>query len=212
MRTYSFKSKFIFKIFLLLLSFTLIFGFESCSVLKTFQNISRLKFKLGTVNNLNLNGVNVSGKGSINDFNAGEILKISSSVAQGKLPLEFTLNVNAENPNAGDGGNERTDLTLQSFPWRLMIDDKETITGNISAPILVPGKGETVTFPLVMQLDLFKFFGDRSYKDLINLALNLSGKGSEPVKIKLVAQPTVSSPIGNLTYPNELTIVQKEYR
>ncbi|MGE5402201.1 MAG: hypothetical protein ACM3S2_17520 [Ignavibacteriales bacterium] len=187
-------------------------GFNSCSVLKTFQNISRLKFKLDSVGNFLLNGIQISNKSKLQDFTATDILKITAAITNKQMPVSFVLNVDAINPNDGKGGYPRSDVSLKKFPWKLYIDDKETITGDISSPISVPGVGEAVKFPLKIEMDLFKFFNDKDYQGLINLALKLGGQQGNPVSIKLVAQPTISSSFGDIPYPGELTIVQTEYR
>ncbi|MCU7496809.1 MAG: hypothetical protein HF314_05105 [Ignavibacteria bacterium] len=181
-------------------------------MIQTFQNIARLKFKLDSVNGFLLNGIPVSNKTSLKDFSATDLLRITSAVTTRKLPVSFVLNVDALNPNDGKGGNQKTDVQLTKFPWKLIIDDKETITGDITSPVSVPGVGQDVKFPLKIEMDLFKFFNDKDYQGLINLALKLGGQQSNPVSIKLVARPTVSSPIGNITYPGDLTIVSQEYR
>lgn len=200
------------RVTLCLLALCMFFCVSSCSVIQTFQNIARLKFKLDSVNGFLLNGISVANKTKLQDFSAADLLSITSAVASKKLPVSFVLNVDALNPNDGKGGNPRTDVSLTKFPWKLYIDDKETITGDITSPISVPGVGQDVKFPLKVEMDLFKFFNDRDYQGLVNLALKLGGQQSNPVSIKLVARPSVSSPIGDITYPGELTIVSQEYR
>ncbi|HEX2868476.1 MAG TPA: hypothetical protein VHO03_15645 [Ignavibacteriales bacterium] len=197
---------------LYLVTLGLFLSFSSCSVIQTFQNIARLKFKLDSINGIQLNGIPVSGKTRLQDFSAADLLSITSAVTSKKLPVSFVLNVDAQNPNNGTGGNPKTDVQLTKFPWKLLIDDKETVTGDISSPVSVPGAGQTVVFPLKIQMDLFKFFNDRDYQGLINLVLKLNGQQSNPVNVKLVARPSVSSPIGDITYPGELTIVSQEFR
>jgi hypothetical protein len=197
------------KYLLLLLLFA--FANVSCSVYETFVNLSRLKFKLGVVNNFSLNGVNVSNKSRFEDFNAQEILQISSAVARGTLPVSFVLNVEALNPNDGTGGYPRTNATLKSFPWRLMVDTRETISGNISSSVTVPGTGEVVPIPLQMNFDLMSFFKNEDYRSLVNLALNIGGQGSGSSRLTMYAKPTVTTGIGNVTYPQELTIVDYEF-
>jgi hypothetical protein len=142
-------------IFSTLFCFLLVAG---CSVYQTFQNISRLKFKLGAVNGLLLDGITVSNKTRIQDFSALDILKLTTDVTNKRLPVSFILNVNALNPNTGKGGYAKTDVSLKSFPWKLLIDDKETVSGDIASPISVPGVGDSVVFPLKIQMDLFKYF------------------------------------------------------
>ncbi len=191
----------------------LLFAFTniSCSIYKTLVNISRLQFKLGKVNNLTVSGISVEGKTKLSDFNAMDFLKLSSSVAGKKFPVSFTLNVEAKNPNDGTGGFPSTDATIKSFPWKLFIDNKETISGNISQPVSVPGTGQITIIPIQINVDLLKFFGDKGYDSLIKLALSIAGEKGYSSNIALYAKPTVSSPLGNITYPGELKIVSKQF-
>ena len=187
------------------------FLFSSCSVFNVLKNISQLKYKLGTIGNFQLNGITITNKSKLSDFGPTDLLKITGAVANKKLPVTFILNVEAFNPNQREGLNSAS-VSLTNFPWRLIIDDKETISGNISVPVTVPGGNQTTIIPLQMGLDLFSFFGDRGYERLINLALKLGGQGGSSTDVKLVAQPTISTEYGKLTYPGELTIISKEFR
>jgi hypothetical protein len=197
---------------LLYISFILImFSSISCSVYQTIVNLSRLQFKLGDVNGFSLNGVSLSNKSKLADFNAIELLKISQAVASGTLPVSFTLNVQAKNPNDGTGGYTNTNATIRDFPWRLLINDKETISGGLGNPVTVPGTGEISIIPLRMNLDLVKFFQNKGYEDLINLALTLGGKTGSSSNLTLYAQPTVSTSLGPIKYPDELRIVSVQF-
>ena len=193
--------------------FLIIFLFNnlSCSVYQTLANISRLKFKLGDVNGFSISGVDLTNKKKMNDFSPLELLKISSSFASGKLPVSFILNVKANNPNDGTGGYPKTNATLKEFPWRLLIDDKETISGNIGSPVSVPGTGEETTIPLTIGMDLMQFFKNKGYEPLINLALNIGGNSGSSSKLSLFARPVVSTSIGSISYPDEIKIVDFQY-
>jgi hypothetical protein len=190
---------------------SMMFLLTSCSVYQTMVNLSRLKFKLGDVNNLTLSGINISNKKSLSDFNAVELLKLTSVITSGKLPASFTLNVEAKNPNDGSGGYPKTDATLKSFPWKLEIDNVETISGNIGIPVSVPGTGDVTNIPLTMNLDLIEFLGNRGLDNLVNLALALGGQEGSSSKLTLYATPTVSSPLGDIKYPGELKIVNQTF-
>ena len=197
------------KIWMLLILFA--FSNISCSVYNALVNLSRLKFKLGTVNGFAIDGIPISNKLKLSDFTLSEGLKLTSSFAQNKLPVSFTLNVEAQNPNDGTGGNKQSTATLKSFPWRLLINDKETISGNIGTSIVIPGTGQTSIIPLQMNLNLISFFKDKSYNDLINLILSLGGKNGSSSKLTLLAQPTVTSQYGDIQYPKELKIVDHQF-
>ena len=166
---------------------------------------------MGAVNGFQISGISFSGKSKLADFNPLDLLKISSSFAQGSLPASFVLNVDAKNPNDGTGGYKKSDATLQNFKWRLFLDDKETISGDIDQPVSVPGTGEVTTIPLRINIDLMKFFKDKGYESIVNLALALGGAQGSSTKISLFATPTVSSPLGNITYPGELKLVDYEF-
>jgi hypothetical protein len=190
---------------------SMMFLLTSCSVYQTMVNLSRLKFKLGDVNNLTLSGINISSKKSLSDFNAVELLKLTTVITSGKLPASFTLNVEAKNPNDGSGGYPKTDATLKSFPWKLEIDNIETISGNIGNPVSVPGTGQVTNIPLTMNIDLIEFFGNKGLDNLVNLALALGGQEGSSSKLTLYATPTVSSPLGDIKYPGELKIVDQTF-
>ena len=184
----------------------------SCSVYQTAVNISRLKFKLGAVNNFTLAGISLTNKKSINDFTPLEALKLTSSFSHHTLPAAFILNVNAVNPNDGTGGYPKTNVSIVAFPGRLMINNKETVHGDIAAPFPIPGTGEEAVIPIQITVDLYQFFKDKEYQDILSLALKLGGiGGGGSVDLALYVKPTVSFSLGNVTYPGEIKVISKEY-
>ncbi len=199
------------KIFLSAVLLSFVISGIQCSVYESFTNLSRLQFKVGAVDGFQINGVSISNKSKLSDFNPMDLLSLSSAFAQGSLPASFVLNVDAKNPNDGTGGYKKSDATLQNFKWRLFLDDKETISGDIDQPVAIPGTGDVTTIPIRINLDLIKFFKDRGYESIINLALALGGSQGSSSKITLFATPTVSSPFGNITYPGELKLVDTQF-
>lgn len=187
------------------------FAFVQCSILQTITNLSRLQFKLGNVNGFMVNNIDISNKASLSDLSPTEMISLSSIITQGKLPVSFVLNVNAKNPNDGTGGYARTDATLKGFKWRLFIDDKETISGDLDAPVTVPGTGEVSNIPLRINLDLLQFFKGEGLEKIANLVLAIGGRQGSSSRIILYATPTVSTPIGDIKYPGELKIVDTKF-
>lgn len=182
-----------------------------CSVLKTLENVSRLKYKIHSAVGYKVLGISIDNKKSIKDFNSLEMLKLSSGILKGSLPLTFSLNIEAKNPNDGSGGYPQTDLTLESFPYKLFINDKEIITGDIDSPVLVPGKGESTLIALNIEFDIAKSFKEKSLDDILSLLLNLGGVGGSTSNIKLLVRPAIGTPIGKINYPNEITVVDKTF-
>ena len=187
-----------------------LFVFNSCATLNSLAGLTRAQFKLNDAVGYQLCGINIMNKHSISDFGIGDGLNLLSAFRSGRFPLTFTLNVAVKNPNAHQDGSALSALSLTSFPWRLLIDNKETISGGIGSAVSLPDGGATTIIPLQVSVDLKQFFGDKSYEDLANLAMAVAGQGTS--KLALKAQPTISTPIGSLKYPNELTIVNTEFR
>lgn len=188
---------------------------SGCATLQEMQNalvnLKRLQFKLDGVNPGKLAGIDLS---KVNDpvrFNVIDGVKLTQAFANKSLPLQFTLKVAAKNPNDGTGGAPKSTATLSALAWILKIDGQETIAGDLSSPIAIPGTGEVAIIPLNMSLDLYTFFHERGYKEVLNLALAIAGQNGSTARLTLAATPTVSVSGVNLKYPGQINIVDKEF-
>jgi hypothetical protein len=114
--------------------------------------------------------------------------------------MDLTVHVLAENPP--DNGVE---ARLLEMGWTLLLQNRETLSGRIDRPVLLP-PGEPQAIPVVVSLDLLEFF-EGSAQDLVELALSLAGQGGAPKDIALRATPVVDTPIGPIRYPQPVTIV-----
>ncbi len=203
------------KIGLLALVLTAFLLTSSCAALQqmaaAMTNLMRLQFKLGQVHDFTLNGINLSRKASLSDFNVMDGLRLVQAFAAKRFPAEVVLDIEAINPNDGRGGTRQTVSTLTSLESRLLIDGVPTVTGNIDRAIEIPGTGQASTIPLRMSIDLYQFFGNKGYDGLVNLALAIGGMNRDPTRISLDAQPRVETPLGPILYPGRLTIVSQEF-
>lgn len=177
--------------------------FSSCSV---FQQTSEMKtfakcdFRLESVSDLRLAGVNLQNKNSVSDLGFMDLTKITAAVAGGTLPMTFDLNVLARNPNPALAAMNRLD-------WILLIDDIEMTRGILNQRIEIPPNSIT-TFPVSMNFDLMKVMSGKSGDALLNFALNLNGTGGKPTRVKLKARPTILVGTKMLEYPGYITIKQ----
>jgi hypothetical protein len=190
---------------------------HSCNVFKeisnTLANISKLQFQIQNVTGLRVAGIDVANKSRISDFSLTDGLKLTNAFATKSFPANFILNLGALNPNDGkEPGTKQTSATITSLDYRLIIDDVPTITGDIDAPVTVPGSGQTTIIPLRMSLDLYQFFGNKGYEGIANLALALGGANKSPARVKLDIKPTVNTSIGPIGYPGRITVIDKEWR
>lgn len=193
-----------------------VLALSSCAALDqmtaALANLQRLKFKLSGVHDFRLLGIDLGGKAGISDLSALDAVKLVRSYASEKLPVELVVDVLAVNPNDGTGGTRKTVSTLTGLECRLLIDGQPTVTGNIDRPIEIPGTGQESVVPIRLSLDLLEFFAGQRYEDVLDLALAIGGRNRSPARIALDAQPTVSTPLGPITYPGRVTIVSAEFR
>lgn len=193
-----------------------VLALSSCAAIDemaaALANLQRLKFKLSGVRDFRLLGIDIAGKTRISDFSAIDAVKLVQSYTSRKLPVEFVVDVVAINPNDGTGGTRQTTSTLTGLECRLLLDGQPTVVGNIDRPIEIPGTGQESVIPLRLSLDLLEFFAGKQYEDLVQLALAIGGRNRTPARIALDAQPTVSTPVGPITYPGRITIVSTEFR
>lgn len=189
---------------------------QGCATLgeiaRTLTRLKNLQFRLDNISDFSLAGIGIGPKSRLQDFSLSDGIQLLAGFRNRRLPARFLLNVEARNPNDGTGGTTRTVSTLTRFDWRLLIDDRPTISGGIDQALEIPGTGQATVIPLRLELDLYEFFGERGYEDLLHLALALGGRNGDITRVALDAQPSVSTPLGDITWPERITIVSKEFR
>jgi len=178
----------------------------SCGIYETISNFARLQFKVDSYNNFRVADVSLQGKEDIDDFSPIDYVKLTGAFIKGELPFSFLINVEAKNPNDGSGGFPATDLSIKEFPFRVMLDDKEILIGNINKDFVVPGVGEDALIPIQVDVDLLKFFKDKSFEELADFILAVGGKDGSRSRISLYARPVLGTPVGTLEYPQEIKI------
>jgi len=186
-------------------------NFGCSGVMDAITNIQRLQFKLDRVTSMKVANVPLSNFSSISSIGVLDAANLLAAFTSGKLPVSFTLNVLAKNPNDGTGGTKQSSAVIENLAWRLFIDNNETINGNVGN-ISVPGVGTSINIPIGMSFDLLKFFTNGSYTDLINLALALGGQNGSSSRVTLKVKPTVRTVIGPITYPGEFDVIDREFR
>lgn len=184
----------------------MIFLVVSCGVYETMSNFARLQFKVDSYNNFRVADVALEDKSNIDDFSAIDYVKLTGAFVKGEMPFSFVINVEAQNPNDGSGGFPATDISIQQFPFRVLLDDKQILTGNIQDEFLVPGIGENKIIPILVEVDLLKFFKDKSFDELADFILAVGGKDGSRSRISLYAKPVLGTPVGSLEYPDEIKI------
>jgi hypothetical protein len=180
--------------------------FTSCDVLQQasqMSNLAKCEFRLESVQQLNLVGVNVQNIKSMSDLSFMDAAKLASAVASQHFPLDFTLNIEAKNPNTAAAGMTKID-------WILLIDDIEMTQGILDKAVTIPANNGTAMIPVQMRVDLKKALTGKSADAVINFGLNLAGAGNSPTRFTLKMKPTINVNSFPITYPGYIT-VKTEY-
>ncbi len=172
----------------------------SCKQFKQMANFTKCQFRMSTVQNTNLAGVNVQQIQSLSDLNLLQAGKITAAYASGTMPLTMTLNVEAQNPNDATAAMNRME-------WILLIDGKEIVTGILNDRVTVAPGGGTTTIPVQIKADLRKIMAKNSMQENIDIGMGLAGTGNKPSpKLSMKIKPSIM--IGNRTipYPGYITL------
>jgi len=177
----------------------MLLALPACRQLRQVANLRNIDFAIDDVERAELAGVNLSDIRDPDDVGFGDFGQLGVALAQGELPMSFTLVLGAKNPTENEA-----DARLTRMDWTLLLDDRETISGTFDEQVVLPA-GQTRSVPIDIRLDLLEFF-ERGGPDLLQLALNVAGIGGAPQNVSLRAQPTISTPLGPIEYPNPITI------
>ena len=179
---------------------------SSCDILQQatmVANLLKCEFRLESLNNFKLAGIDIQNKQSLTDLNLLDAAKITNAYLTKSLPAGFTLNMQVKNPNPGAAG-------INNIGWILFIDDTQITQGAVNKRVQVAPNGGVSTIPLEISFDMIKVFSGKTKDALLNLAFNLAGQGTRSSNIMVKAKPSVY--IGNqrVDYPGYLNI-RKEF-
>ena len=183
----------------------------ACGVLNTLGDFSKLKFRISSAENIMLGGINIDDKTEFIDLTADEIKKLYRIVYDEHVPLSFTLNVAIINPNNSKGNVSPAEIKLKSFPYKLYIEEKETITGNIKEPVLITASEEEKEFQLNISVDLWEFYKGNNFNNTVEPVLKYGGVKGITSHLKLVVKPIIETPAGDYEYPEEITVVDYQF-
>ncbi len=169
--------------------------------MKELTNFAKCKFRYTNVTQTQLAGVDVTKVMNYKDLNLTDAAKVATNLAQGRLPLNFTINLQVNNPNAELAA-------LNKLDWIAFIDDKQLVNGVLNKRVEVK-PGETTTLPLTVTADLIQAFKSESKDKLPGYAFGLADKDGKPRRLGMKVKPTIM--VGQLSfpYPGWITLSQE---
>lgn len=148
----------------------------ACNVTKDIENAYNLKdckYSYKSISNIRVNN---------EPFSVLSAAKLFGQLGntQSKMPIEFTLNLNVENPNASAAA-------FQAMEYKVLIDSLDFTEGTLREPFSV-NAGETKTLSVVIGTDAGKLFSGASRDAALRIVQNLVGwesKSQSTVTVEL---------------------------
>ncbi len=173
----------------------------SCSYLKELSALKECEFRMGTLENPMLAGVDISKIVTTKDYSLEQTGKITKSVLQGTLPLSFILNVEVKNPNL-------MNASMNKIEYQAFIDNTQVAAGSIAEHIVIPAGGGIANIPVKVETDILDLLKKEPINTLLNYTLNLADDGKRPVRVSLKIKPWIEIGTRDVEYPGYLTITK----
>ncbi len=186
--------------FLLLLAGMLLLP-ASCAYLKELSALKQCEFRYGTLEDPVLAGVNIQELDNVEDFSLKDMGLVAQSIFLGKLPLEFTIYVEVQNPNADIA-------SVNKLEYVALIDDARIAEGEVNKRIEIPALG-IASVPIKIQTDIIEILQKEPRNALINFALNLADASKKPTRVGLKIKPYIRIGEKDIVYPGYIKIKQE---
>ena len=173
----------------------------SCTYLKELTTLKDCEFRMGTLDNPVLAGVDISGIFNLKDFSIEQTGKITKSILLGTLPLSFILNVEVKNPN-------QKNASLNRLEYLAFIDTVKIASGAMEEHVVIPSGGGIATIPVKVETDILDLVKKESVNTLLNYALNLADDGNRPVRVNIKIKPWIQIGSVDREYPGYITVKQ----
>lgn len=171
----------------------------SCKTLMSYTNILRCDFRMESLKNPRVAGIDVNSIKKFSDLSFMQAGKITTAYLGGNIPLEFTLNMEAKNPNT-------TEARMAQFDWIVKIDEVQIASGTNQSEYVIPANEGKQTIPLRISVNLLDVINKDSKDALVNFGLNLADASDKPTRVSLQIRPTVYVSSIPVTYPGYIDL------
>ena len=161
-------------------------------------NLKNCTFDVNGISNINMLGMNLSKGMDKSYLNATQLLKVTNSLLNKKLPVTFNVNIDVDNPNS-------IAASLGKMDYIISLNNKEVISSCFTDGFSIGAnsKGQ-VSIPI--STDLFQLFSSETADAVLNLAFKLAGAKSNPVNLGVKVKPYIKINNQSLAYPDFITI------
>jgi LEA14-like dessication related protein len=161
-------------------------------------NLKNCTFSVNGINQIKMMGIDLSKGMNKSNLSAMQLLSVTNSLLNKKLPVSFNVNLDVNNPNG-------IAASLGKMDYIISLNNKEVISSTFTDGFSIPAnsKGQ-VAIPITT--DLFQLFSGETADAILNLAFKLAGAQSNPVNLGVKVKPYIKVNNTSLAYPDYITI------
>ena len=161
-------------------------------------NLKNCNFAVNGINQIKMLGIDLSKGMDKSNLTATQILNVTNSLLNKKLPVTFNVNIDVDNPNS-------IAATLGKMDYIIALNNKEIISSTFTNGFSIgPNSKGQISIPI--STDLFQLFSGETADAILNLAFKLAGAKSEPVNLGVKVKPYIKVNNQSLAYPDYITI------
>lgn len=186
----------------LLILASLMFLLNACKAIAELSAFNHCEFRLYSLTEPRLCGIDVSQKRSWNEFSVGEGAVIAAYMLGSSLPFDVIAHVEIRNPGTQTAA-------VEAIKYRVKVDDVKVAMGSITERVAVPPSGGRVVIPVPVHADLIHLLKSDNTRSLMNLSLNLVNSGRQESRITLKIKPSVRIGSRSVPYPGYFTLTRE---
>ncbi|MDR1130117.1 MAG: hypothetical protein LBK96_03965, partial [Prevotellaceae bacterium] len=134
--------------------------FLSCDILSGVASFVNCKYEFAGFGNPSVAGISLNNITNVQNLNPASLLKLTAGIVSGSLPLSFTVNINATNPNS-------TAAQIAGLDWGIDLNSTNVLSGTLNHAVSIPGNGGHTVIPLAIQTDLLQLFKGESKDNIL---------------------------------------------
>ena len=162
------------------------------------MNLKNCTFDVNGLDKINMLGINIHKNMSLSDLNAAQVINVTNSLMNKKLPVTFNVNLDVNNPNS-------IAAALGKMDYIISLNNKEVISSTFTNGFsIAPNSKGQIAIPI--STDLFQLFSSETKDAVLNLAFKLAGAKSDPVNLGVKVKPYIKVNNQSLAYPDYITI------
>ena len=162
------------------------------------MNLKNCTFDVNGLSSINMMGIDIHKNMSLGDLTAAQVINVTNSLMNKKLPVTFNVNLDVNNPNS-------IAASLGKMDYIISLNNKEVISSTFTNGFSIgPNSKGQIAIPI--STDLFQLFSTETKDAVLNLAFKLAGAKSDPVNLGVKVKPYIKINNQSMAYPDYITI------